>query len=132
MSYCVHAAVQEPETSTSAVPNLEAEADDLEVEDPGLYDLARRLTDNALQGEASLSPGPHPTAPVTAQHDRGKTYTANPRHSHENGSTRMIERLLIAYLLWGCAIAHMMMEFRRCTLPSIALPGVYELNLNSV
>lgn len=73
MSCCVHAVVQEPDAATSAAANLEAEADDLEVEDPGLYDLARRLTDNALEGEASHSPDPHATAPVAAQLGNGKT-----------------------------------------------------------
>ena len=61
--WCVCAVEQEPAGSTTETADLDTDADDLfEVEDPGLYDLAKRLTDNALQGGNAPSPGALATA----------------------------------------------------------------------
>lgn len=64
MEYCLPAVEQEPATGNTETADLETEATDFEVEDPGLYDLARRLTDNALQGATSPSPNALATAPT--------------------------------------------------------------------
>ncbi|KAL3134837.1 hypothetical protein ABBQ32_007805 [Trebouxia sp. C0010 RCD-2024] len=53
---------QEPASSTTETAELDTEAEDFEVEDPGLYDLARRLTEHALQGASA----PSPSAPAMA------------------------------------------------------------------
>lgn len=60
----LHAVEEEPAASNPETADLDTEAEDFEVEDPGLYDLARRMTDNALQGGNALSPSALATAPT--------------------------------------------------------------------
>lgn len=68
LCYCVCAVEQEPASSTTETAELDTEAEDFEVEDPGLYDLARRLTEHALQGASA----PSPSAPAMATIGNGK------------------------------------------------------------
>ena len=73
---CVCAVVQKPGPCSSEADESESDAQDLEVDDPGLRDLARRLTDNALQGSPSTRPNalaaapqrPEPCQPTVAIH----------------------------------------------------------------
>ena len=74
----VCAVVQEPAV------DLGPEEEDLDVEDPGLYDLARKLTENALQEHVSPGPAAQGSTPDASNFGEGQ-------YGRSNGVSMFIE-----------------------------------------